>query len=182
MANVSKPGSAVIGVYAGSFDPLTNGHVDLLKAVFGLCDRLVVAVGVHSAKKPMLTAQDRLQLTVRFHHRGASPQLQVDADRGRMSQLGLTQRDVTNALATSLAGTSQTAPNFWLNPKNGVSYFMTAQTPEYKLSSLQALQNLPEAKGITEQLNVVLKLAKQLDDIVDRLTGLLREHFAPATQ
>jgi len=71
------------------------------------------------------------------------PQLQVDADRGRMAQLGLTERDVTNALATSLAGTSQTAPSFWLNPKNGVSYNMTAQTPEYKLSSLEALQNLP---------------------------------------
>ena len=63
----------------------------------------------------------------------SQPQLQVDADRGRMAQLGLTEHDVTNALATSLAGTSQTAPNFWLNPKNGVSYFMTAQTPEYKL-------------------------------------------------
>jgi CzcA family heavy metal efflux pump len=71
------------------------------------------------------------------------PQLQVDADRSRMAQLGLTERDVTNALATSLAGTSQSAPNFWVNPKNGVSYFMTAQMPEYKLSSLEALQNLP---------------------------------------
>ena len=79
----------------------------------------------------------------RMQQSSSQPQLQVDADRGRMAQLGLTQRDVTNALATSLAGTSQTAPNFWLNPKNGVSYFMTAQTPEYKLSSLQALQNLP---------------------------------------
>jgi len=71
------------------------------------------------------------------------PQLQVDADRSRIAQLGLTERDVTNALATSLAGTSQTAPNFWLNPKNGVSYNMTAQTPEYKLDTLEALQNLP---------------------------------------
>jgi multidrug efflux pump subunit AcrB len=71
------------------------------------------------------------------------PQLQVAADRTRMAQLGLTERDVTNALATSLAGTSQSAPNFWLNPKNGVSYNMTAQTPEYKLNSLEALQNLP---------------------------------------
>jgi CzcA family heavy metal efflux pump len=79
----------------------------------------------------------------RMQQSSSQPQLQVDADRGRMAQLGLTERDVTNALATSLAGTSQTAPNFWLNPKNGVSYFMTAQTPEYKLDSLEALQNLP---------------------------------------
>jgi len=71
------------------------------------------------------------------------PQLKVEADRSRMSQMGLTERDVTNALATSLAGTSQTAPNFWLNPKNNVSYNMTTQTPEYQLDSLAALQNLP---------------------------------------
>ena len=71
------------------------------------------------------------------------PQLEVDADRSRMAQVGLTERDVTNALATSLAGTSQTAPNFWLNPENGVSYNMTAQMPEYRLDTLAAFQNLP---------------------------------------
>jgi CzcA family heavy metal efflux pump len=83
------------------------------------------------------------------------PQLNVKADRSRMAQVGLTERDVTNALATSLAGTSQSAPNFWLNPKNGVSYNMTAQTPEYKLDSLAALQNLPvtgAAAGVTPQV------------------------------
>jgi len=79
----------------------------------------------------------------RMQQSSGQPQLQVDADRSRMAQLGLTERDVTNALATSLAGTSQSAPNFWLNPKNGVSYNMTAQTPEYKLDTLEALQNLP---------------------------------------
>jgi CzcA family heavy metal efflux pump len=75
------------------------------------------------------------------------PQLKVDADRSRMSQMGLTERDVTNALATSLAGTAQTAPNFWLNPKNNVSYNMTTQTPEYQLDTLAALQNLPVTGG-----------------------------------
>ena len=82
------------------------------------------------------------------------PQLKVEADRSRMSQMGLTERDVTNALATSLAGTSQSAPNFWLNPKNGVSYSMTAQTPEYQLDTLAALQNLPVtgSAGTTPQV------------------------------
>jgi CzcA family heavy metal efflux pump len=79
----------------------------------------------------------------RMQQSSGLPQLRVAADRSRMAQLGLTERDVTNALATSLAGTSQSAPNFWLNPKNGVSYNMTAQTPEYKLDSMEALQNLP---------------------------------------
>ena len=79
----------------------------------------------------------------RMQQSSSQPQLKVDADRSRMAQLGLTERDVTNAMATAMAGTSQSAPNFWLNPKNGVSYNMTAQTPEYQLDSLQSLQNLP---------------------------------------
>ena len=79
----------------------------------------------------------------RMQQSTSQPRLLVDADRNRMAQLGLTEQDVTAAMATALAGTSQTAPNFWLNPKNGVSYNMTAQAPEYKLNSLEALQNLP---------------------------------------
>jgi multidrug efflux pump subunit AcrB len=79
----------------------------------------------------------------RMQQSNSQPRLLVDADRSRMAQVGLTESDVTNAMATALAGTSQTAPNFWLNPKNGVSYNMTAQTPEYKLDSMEALQNLP---------------------------------------
>jgi len=49
-------------LYPGSFDPLTNGHVDILEAAFRLCDRLVVAVGVHSRKTPMLPVEERLSL------------------------------------------------------------------------------------------------------------------------
>lgn len=51
-------------IYPGSFDPLTNGHVDLLRASFSLCDRLVVAVGVHPSKTPLMAAEDRLELIV----------------------------------------------------------------------------------------------------------------------
>jgi CzcA family heavy metal efflux pump len=79
----------------------------------------------------------------RMQQSSNQPQFNINADRSRMAQVGLTERDVTYAMATALAGTSQSAPNFWLNPKNGVSYNMTAQTPEYKLDSLQALLNLP---------------------------------------
>ena len=72
-----------------------------------------------------------------------APQLSFKADRARIAHMGLTEKDVTNALATALAGTGQTAPNFWLNPKNNVSYSIVAQTPEYKLDSLASLLNLP---------------------------------------
>jgi len=49
-------------LYPGSFDPLTNGHVDMLEGAFGLCDRLIVAIGVHPSKAPMLSVDDRLEL------------------------------------------------------------------------------------------------------------------------
>ncbi len=51
-----------IALYPGTFDPLTNGHIDILTAAFSLCDKLVVAVGVHPSKEPMLSVDDRLEL------------------------------------------------------------------------------------------------------------------------
>lgn len=53
------------GFYPGSFDPLTNGHVDVLKSAFPLVDRLVIAVGIHPGKTPMFSAQERLDLVDR---------------------------------------------------------------------------------------------------------------------
>jgi multidrug efflux pump subunit AcrB len=62
-------------------------------------------------------------------------------------------RDVTNNLVASLAGSSQVAPTFWLNPKNGVQYPIVIQTPQYRLDSLAALANLPVgASGDTPQV------------------------------
>ncbi len=49
-------------LYPGTFDPLTNGHVDILHAAFSLCDTLVVAVGVHPSKAPMIGVDDRIEL------------------------------------------------------------------------------------------------------------------------
>jgi CzcA family heavy metal efflux pump len=72
-----------------------------------------------------------------------NPELRVDVDRARMAQLGLTELDVTDAVATSLAGSSQTAPTYWLDPENGVSYPIVAQTPEYQVDTLSNLENLP---------------------------------------
>jgi pantetheine-phosphate adenylyltransferase len=51
-----------IALYPGSFDPLTNGHLDILRAAFRLCERLVVAIGVHPSKAPLLSVDDRLEL------------------------------------------------------------------------------------------------------------------------
>jgi multidrug efflux pump subunit AcrB len=71
------------------------------------------------------------------------PALRVDVDRTRAARLGLTERDVTNSLVVSMAGSGQVAPSFWLNKKNGVSYPIVAQTPEYRIQSLADLQGVP---------------------------------------
>jgi multidrug efflux pump subunit AcrB len=72
-----------------------------------------------------------------------APGLNVDVDRTRAQYVGLTERDVTNSLVVNLAGSSQVAPTYWLNPKNGVSYPIVMQTPQYKLDSLGDLNSLP---------------------------------------
>jgi CzcA family heavy metal efflux pump len=73
----------------------------------------------------------------------ASPGLKVDVDRNRAQFAGVTEKDVTNSLVVNLAGSSQVAPTFWLNPKNGVSYSIVMQTPQHAIDSLADLRNLP---------------------------------------
>ena len=51
-----------IALYPGSFDPVTNGHLDVVRHAVNLCDRLIVAVGVHSSKKPLFSTEERLKM------------------------------------------------------------------------------------------------------------------------
>lgn len=51
-----------VALYAGSFDPLTNGHVDVVESAWALCDELVVAIGAHPGKMPMLGVEERAGL------------------------------------------------------------------------------------------------------------------------
>jgi pantetheine-phosphate adenylyltransferase len=51
-----------IGLYAGSFDPITNGHLDVLEAAARICDRIVVAIGVHPGKKPLFDTAERMAM------------------------------------------------------------------------------------------------------------------------
>ncbi len=82
-------------------------------------------------------ADARIQQSARY------PELRVNIDRSRIGQLGLTERDVTASVGSSLAGTIQTAPVYYLNPENGVSYSVVAQTPEYRVGSMSDLSNIP---------------------------------------
>jgi pantetheine-phosphate adenylyltransferase len=51
-----------IALYPGSFDPVTNGHVDVVRHAVTLCDRLIVSIGVHSGKKPLFSTEERLEM------------------------------------------------------------------------------------------------------------------------
>jgi multidrug efflux pump subunit AcrB len=72
-----------------------------------------------------------------------APVFDIDIDRTRAQDVGVTTRDVTNSLVVNLAGSSQVAPTFWLNPANGISYPIVLQSPQYALDSLTALASLP---------------------------------------
>jgi multidrug efflux pump subunit AcrB len=85
----------------------------------------------------------------RIQQSQSNPGFNVVVDRARAQYVGLTERDVTNSLLTMLAGTSQVAPTFWLNPKNGVQYPIVMQTPQYEVDSLSALRNMPITTGTT---------------------------------
>jgi CzcA family heavy metal efflux pump len=71
------------------------------------------------------------------------PRLHIEVNRTKAAQIGYTAEDVAKNLLVSLSGSFQTSPTFWLDPRNGVSYSIAVQTPEYRNDSLQKLQNVP---------------------------------------
>ena len=79
------------------------------------------------------------------HQRMDAPALDLQMDRTRLQQFGLSAFNVGQNVLVSLSGSSQTAPAFWLNPQNGVVYNVTVQTPQYRIESLDALLNMPVA-------------------------------------
>lgn len=79
----------------------------------------------------------------RIQQPASGPSLRFMADRTRINAMGLDTRDVTTSLAGSVAGSLQTAPVYWLNPANGVTYPVVAQTPEYLADTMEELESIP---------------------------------------
>jgi len=71
------------------------------------------------------------------------PTLHMEIDRTRVTQVGLTASNVAQSMLISLSGSFQTAPNFWLNPKNEVTYQVAVQSPQYRMTDMQDLLNIP---------------------------------------
>jgi multidrug efflux pump subunit AcrB len=76
-------------------------------------------------------------------HQGDYPQFNVDVDRSKAKLLGVTEEAVASNLLVSLSGSFQTSPSFWVDPKGGTQYQVIAQTPQYRLQSLNDLGNTP---------------------------------------
>jgi multidrug efflux pump subunit AcrB len=92
---------------------------------------------------------------LRIQEPNTVPRLDVTVDRTKASILGMQEQNVANSVLGALAGSQQVNPNFWVDPKNGVTYQVTAQVPQYEMDSLDALMNLPilgGGTGITPQI------------------------------
>jgi CzcA family heavy metal efflux pump len=79
-----------------------------------------------------------------------NPTIHMDIDRARVQSVGLQTRDIAQNLLVSLSSSFQTAPTFWLDPKNGATYQVAVQTPQYKIDSVQALANTPVTGAMAE--------------------------------
>jgi CzcA family heavy metal efflux pump len=92
---------------------------------------------------------------VHVHQAFDNPTLFMEIDRARAQSVGMQSRDIAQNVLVSLSSSFQTAPAFWLDPKNGVEYSVAVQEPQYRVDSYQALQNTPisgSSPGATPQI------------------------------
>jgi CzcA family heavy metal efflux pump len=71
------------------------------------------------------------------------PTIHLNIDRNLVTNVGMNTRDVAQSVLVSLSGSFQTSPNFWLNPKNGVTYSVAVQSPQYRMTSIKELMDMP---------------------------------------
>jgi multidrug efflux pump subunit AcrB len=89
-----------------------------------------------------------------------APTLDVDVNRDMAGDLGLDQSAAANDVLVTTNGSAQTAPNFWVDPKNGVSYPLVVQLPTYQIGSLNDLDNLPLAIPGRSQGELLMNMGK----------------------
>ena len=88
----------------------------------------------------------------RIHERIQNPALAVNFNRELAGVVGLTEGDAAANIQTTLSGSSQTAPTYWFDPSNGVSYAVSVQTPQYSIDTMGDLDNLPIVAAQSTQL------------------------------
>jgi multidrug efflux pump subunit AcrB len=85
-----------------------------------------------------------------IHQPFDQPKIHINVDRTKAAESGFTQNDVANSALISLSGSNQTTPEFWLDPRTGVSYSVVTQAPQYTLASLSDLRNIPISSASSE--------------------------------
>jgi CzcA family heavy metal efflux pump len=82
------------------------------------------------------------------------PAIFLDVDRTRVQSVGISQQDVANSVLLTLSSSAQVTPSFWVNPANGYEYNVSVQVPQYKIDSMQSLDNIPisSTKTTTPQI------------------------------
>jgi multidrug efflux pump subunit AcrB len=96
---------------------------------------------------------------LRIQQQADYPKLHIDVDRTKALEAGYTERDVANSMLISLSGSFQVTPMFYLNPKNGVSYNLVTQTPQYDIQSSQDLQNIPLSSATAQRPGILADVA-----------------------
>lgn len=110
---------------------------------------------------------------LRIQEPADAPRLNINVDRSKAALLGMTQSQVTNSVLGALSGSQQVSPNFWVDPKNGVSYQVNTQVPQYAMDSLDALCNLPILGGN----NIVLQILANVATITRSQTSPVVDHY-----
>ena len=106
-----------------------------------------------------------------------TPQIDIQVDRSKADQAGLTQRDVANSMFISLSSSGQTAPNQWLNPVNGVNYQVAVQTPQFRIKSLDDLRRTPITPGSGSGIGGTQLLDNLVSNVHRSLTTSLVNHY-----
>jgi multidrug efflux pump subunit AcrB len=88
-----------------------------------------------------------------------APALTVNLDRALATEEGVTQQDAADNVLVATNSSAQTAPNFWIDPRNSVSYPLVVQVPTYTIDSSQALETMPVASGSGDQNQLLMNLA-----------------------
>jgi multidrug efflux pump subunit AcrB len=147
--NLSYSSSAPIGTAdADILITLNEKHKPTAQYVAAPIDIQVVGINLDDNRRFADALMAKLRgvqglVDLRIQQPADQPAITVDVDRTKALQAGLQQQDVAQNLLIALSGSSQTSPNFWLNPQNGVSYPVMTMVPQYDVNSLQALANIP---------------------------------------
>jgi pantetheine-phosphate adenylyltransferase len=137
-----------IGIYPGSFDPLTNGHLDIIERAKGICDKLVVAIAINREKQPLFTVEERLEIINNYYKDDSS--IEVVSFEGLLVEFCIAQeisyiiRGVRNITDFEYEMVNATV-NSKLAPEIETIFLMTKG--EYAFISSKVVKEIASYKG-----------------------------------